>query len=50
LGDNWTWRIHPNALTDKLAIRIKEINQLYGRSNLSGPKPPPLPIIDYEES
>jgi 4-alpha-glucanotransferase len=30
---NWTWRMSPDALTDELVQRIKEINYLYDREN-----------------
>ena len=32
LGDNWTWRIGKDTLTDKLAKHIYSITKLYGRS------------------
>jgi 4-alpha-glucanotransferase len=30
---NWTWRMPAEALNEELQERIKEINNLYGRSN-----------------
>jgi 4-alpha-glucanotransferase len=29
---NWSWRFKPNALTDKISNRLKELTELYGRS------------------
>ena len=31
LGENWKWRMRPDALTDKLAKRIGKMTKLYGR-------------------
>ncbi len=31
LGGNWVWRIKPNALTPKLATKIRNLTKLYGR-------------------
>ncbi len=31
LGENWKWRMKADALTDKLAKRIRKMTQLYGR-------------------
>jgi 4-alpha-glucanotransferase len=28
---NWSWRLPPNALNDRILERLKEINYLYGR-------------------
>lgn len=30
--NNWTWRMKPSALTDDLALRIRELNEIYKRS------------------
>jgi 4-alpha-glucanotransferase len=32
---NWSWRYKPGALTNDLAVRLRELNRLYGRE-LSG--------------
>jgi 4-alpha-glucanotransferase len=32
-GGNWTWRMPPDALNDKLRDRLKELNKLYGRQH-----------------
>jgi 4-alpha-glucanotransferase len=29
---NWVWRYEPGVLTDKIAIRLKELSELYGRN------------------
>jgi 4-alpha-glucanotransferase len=29
---NWAWRLKPNALTDEIGGRLKELTKLYGRS------------------
>jgi 4-alpha-glucanotransferase len=31
IGDNWTWRMDKNALTDELAQRISDLTELYKR-------------------
>lgn len=31
LGGNWVWRIKPEALTDELAARLKNLATTYGR-------------------
>lgn len=31
IGDNWTWRMDKNALTDELALKIAELTELYKR-------------------
>ena len=31
VGENWKWRMSPDALTDELAIRLKEFVTLYNR-------------------
>lgn len=31
LGNNWKWRMNPDALTEKLAKRIAKMSRLYGR-------------------
>lgn len=31
VGNNWTWRVKPEALTDSLSGWIREINTIYGR-------------------
>ena len=49
LGSNWNWRMHPNAMTDFLAFKIKEINTMFSRSNNPSLETPPSSIIDYEE-
>ncbi len=49
LGNNWTWRMHPSAMMDSLAIKIKEINTLFARSNMTLPVIPPSSLIEYEE-
>lgn len=49
LGSNWNWRIHPNAMTDSLAFKIKEINTMFARSNNPSRETPPSSIIEYEE-
>jgi 4-alpha-glucanotransferase len=49
LGNNWNWRIHPNAMRDSLALKIKEINTLFSRSNNPCLETPPSSIIEYEE-
>lgn len=33
VGDNWKWRMAPQALTDELAKRIADMTRLYGRSS-----------------
>jgi len=30
---NWSWRFKPNALTAEIGVRLKELTELYGRSN-----------------
>jgi len=37
-GGNWTWRLNPEALTEELSGRIREMNYLYSR--LLGQEPP----------
>jgi 4-alpha-glucanotransferase len=29
---NWAWRFEPEALTDELAQRLRELTMLYGRA------------------
>jgi len=29
---NWVWRYHPDALTDEIAARLKQLTELYGRN------------------
>src|SRR2546423_7056355 len=29
---NWAWRYEPGALTDKIALRLKNLSELYGRN------------------
>ncbi|HEV7683032.1 MAG TPA: 4-alpha-glucanotransferase [Pyrinomonadaceae bacterium] len=29
---NWAWRFKPNALTDEISLRLKELTELYGRA------------------
>ena len=31
LGSNWKWRMEKNALTDELALNIRQLTKLYGR-------------------
>jgi 4-alpha-glucanotransferase len=31
LGGNWEWRLSEKDLNDELAVRLRELNQLYGR-------------------
>lgn len=33
---NWSWRFQPGDVTDSLALRLRELNRLYGR-DLTGP-------------
>jgi 4-alpha-glucanotransferase len=41
-GGNWSWRFRSNALTHKLARRLRDLCELYGRV------PPPAPPADAE--
>jgi 4-alpha-glucanotransferase len=49
LGNNWTWRMHPGAMMDSLAFKIKEMNTVFARSNMPSPGIPPSSLIEYEE-
>ena len=49
LGSSWSWRMHPNAMTDSLAFKIKEINSLFARGNKPALENQPSSIIEYEE-
>jgi 4-alpha-glucanotransferase len=50
LGNNWAWRMKPNAMTESLTSRIKEINALYSRSNVPINETRQLAIIEYEDT
>jgi 4-alpha-glucanotransferase len=44
---NWTWRMSPNALTEVVSRRLKEVNILYGRIESEAAEKPPVKV-DYQ--
>ena len=31
IGNNWNWRMLENAINPELALRLRQMNQIYGR-------------------
>jgi 4-alpha-glucanotransferase len=49
LENNWIWRMQPTSLNEKMAIKIKELNTLYGRDKEMRISKKPEMVLNYQD-
>jgi 4-alpha-glucanotransferase len=49
LGGNWSWRMKPGALNDRLSEKIKLLNTIYGRSSTNLHTKPFQVCVNYQD-